>query len=66
MTRKFNKGDIVNSFVYGNFTGTWEITGWEYDRYYKEYYYDVKSSHGEAPVTTTFQESCLDLVEKGR
>ena len=62
MARKFNKGDIVASYLYGHFQGTWKITGYKYDRYYKEWYYDVKSTHEVEPVTTTFAESRLDLV----
>ena len=64
MKRKFNKGDIVASYVYGNYTGEWEVTGWEYDRSFREYSYSVKSTTDDF-LTTDFQESCLDLADTG-
>ena len=57
--RKFNKGDIVEAYVYGEYRGEWEITGWEYDPYIRVYRYQVKSTLDET-MTTGFEEWCLE------
>ena len=59
--RKFNKGDTVHAYEYGHYKGEWEITDFEYDPYFREYYYDVKSTLDDE-ITMHFQQSCLETI----